>query len=171
MGTLLAVSPGVWMELGYRYAGLNPWHRVLWFMWRGQQQCKACTHAWAPRLPSRTSAPCCAVRASPCATCAPHTCRLSAWGAFFNETFSATPDFPDHPKTLRHTLSPVFAHHAHRGSAERPGYRWMLVGDDDTGGRVRGRGLVTHGSARVGGGRPSFHVYYQSKGSKFRTSG
>lgn len=61
--------------------------------------------------------------------------RLSAWGAFFNETFSITPDFPGVSRALRHTLSPVFAHDRHRGAEQgRPGYRWMLLGDDDTGG-------------------------------------
>lgn len=79
--------------------------------------------------------PCCI--GDGCKTCPPRalslTCRLNAWGAFFNETFGVTPDFPDHPKALRLTLSPVFAHYQHKGSKTKTGYRWMLVGDDDTG--------------------------------------
>ncbi len=77
--------------------------------------------------------------------------RLSAWGAFFNETFSITPDFPGVSRALRHTLSPVFAHDRHKGAEPgRPGYRWMLLGDDDTGGLGPFLGMSTCMTAESG---------------------
>ncbi|KAG2452949.1 hypothetical protein HYH02_002286 [Chlamydomonas schloesseri] len=52
---------------------------------------------------------------------------LRAAGARHNETFSALPDLPGMPTSLRHVMAPLLAHTAHGGR-----YKWMLLGDDDT---------------------------------------
>ncbi|KAG2425712.1 hypothetical protein HXX76_013554 [Chlamydomonas incerta] len=52
---------------------------------------------------------------------------LRAAGARHNETFSALPDLPGMPTSLRHVLAPLLAHAATGGQ-----YKWLLLGDDDT---------------------------------------
>eukprot|EP00198_Chlamydomonas_reinhardtii_P013094 XP_001702431.1 predicted protein [Chlamydomonas reinhardtii] len=52
---------------------------------------------------------------------------LRAAGSRHNETFSALPDLPGMPTSMRHVLAPLLAHTATGGR-----YKWMLLGDDDT---------------------------------------
>ncbi|KAG2422386.1 hypothetical protein HXX76_016072 [Chlamydomonas incerta] len=48
-------------------------------------------------------------------------------GLRYNETFSAMPDLPGIPGSLRLVLAPLLAHRKYAGK-----YKWMLLGDDDT---------------------------------------
>ncbi|EFJ43668.1 hypothetical protein VOLCADRAFT_96258 [Volvox carteri f. nagariensis] len=53
--------------------------------------------------------------------------RLPLAGAPYGESFTALPNFPGHPATLRQALAPVFAFEEMHGQ-----FKWLLVGDADT---------------------------------------
>ncbi|KAG2435453.1 hypothetical protein HYH02_011953 [Chlamydomonas schloesseri] len=52
---------------------------------------------------------------------------LRTMGLRHNESFSAMPDLPGVPGSLRLVLAPLLAHRKYAGK-----YKWMLLGDDDT---------------------------------------